>query len=198
MLEKPEMHSSWYDGIIKQIETLKETLDGHTYRRYKINMLQCLSNRIEHFSSECGQCQMFKQDITTLVQDVSNFAQIPNREGRKQYFRSMNSIVGHFQKQHKLVTEGYYIGIGMAIGTGIGVAIGTAMGNIGSGIPIGVGIGVAIGTALEVKAKKEDRILCPSQPREKSTSKRSLMVVGLLVGLLAAAILAFILLNRSS
>ena len=193
-----ETHSNWHDGVTKQIDLFKETLDKRNYRKYKIDMLQCLANRIEQFSSECGQCQMFKQDISTLVQDVSNLSQMPNKESRKHYFKSMNGVIGHLQRQHKLVAEGYYIGIGMAIGTGLGVAIGTATDNVGSGIPIGVACGMAIGAALDVKAKKEDRILCPRQARETTTSKRSLVIVGILVALLAAGILAFILFNRSS
>jgi len=197
-MDKLASDSVWLGDVTKQIDHLKETSDRHTYRRYKIDMLKCLSNRIEQYSSQCGQCQMFKQDITTLVQDASNLAQMPSKEGRKQYFKSMNNIIGHFQKQHKLVNEGYYIGIGIAIGTSIGVAIGAAMDNVGSGIPIGVGIGVAIGSVLEAKAKKEDRILCHSQERGKTASKRSFAIVGILIALLTAGILAFILLNRSS
>ena len=197
-MDNVETHSNWHDGITKQIGLLEETLDRHNYRRYKIDMLQCLANRIDQFSSECGQCQMFKEDVATLVQDASNISQMPTREGRKQYLKSMNSIVGHLQKQHKLVTEGYYIGLGVAIGSGIGVAIGVAMDSIGSGIPIGVGVGIAIGAALEAKAKKEDRIICPSQTKTATTSRRNLVFIGILVALLLAGVLAFILVNRFS
>lgn len=193
-----ETHSNWHDDITKQIIMLKETLGTLNYKRYKIDMLQCLTNRIDQFSSECGKCQIFKQDITTLAQDVSNVSQMPTREGRKKYFKSMNSIIGHLQRQHKLVAEGYYIEIGMIFGTSIGVAMGVATDNIGSGIPIGVGIGIAIGAALDAKARKEDRILCPSQTRATTTSRRSLVIISILVALLLVGILAFILFNRSS
>jgi hypothetical protein len=197
-MDKLETRSNWYEGITKQIDLLKETLDRHNYRKYKIDILQCLVNRVEQFSSGCGQCQIFEEDMTKLVQDVSYLSQMPSKEVSKQYFKSMNSIIGHLQRQHKLVTEGYYVGIGMAIGAGIGVAIGTAMGNVGSGIPIGVGIGMALGVALDTKAKKEDKILCPRQERITAPSSRSLILIGILVALVAAGILAMILFSRSS
>jgi len=196
-MDNLETHSNWHDGITKQIDLLKETLGIGKDKRYRIEMLQCLANRIEQFSSECGQCQMFKQDVVTLVQDVSNISQTPNREGRKQYFKSMNKAIGHLQRQHKLVTEGYYTGICMAIGSGIGVAIGAAMDSVASGIPIGVGIGVVFGAALDLKAQKEDRILCPRQNKVIATSRRNYVLVSILIALLLAGVLVFILLNRS-
>jgi hypothetical protein len=197
-MDNPESHSNWHGGITKQIGLLKETLGRRNYRKYKIGMLQCLANRIDQFFPECGQCQMFKQDVTTLVQDVSSLSQMPNSESRKQYFKSMNSVIGHFQRHHKLVPEGYYVGIWMAIGSGIGVAIGAATDNIGSGIPIGVGVGLAIGSALEAKAKKEDRILCLGQEKTTITSRRNALIIGILIALLLTGILAFVLFNRSN
>ncbi len=196
-MDNVESHSNWHNGITKQIDLLKEMSDRHNYRKYKIDMLQCLANRVDQFTYECGQCQMFKQDLTTLVQDVGSLSQMSNKESRKQYFKSINNIIAHFQKQHKLVTDGYYIGLGMIFGVSIGIAIGTAMDSIGSGIPIGIGVGVGIGSALEAKAKKEDRILCPSQAKAITTSRRSLVIVGIFVALLAVGILAFTLFNRS-
>jgi len=135
--------SNWYDGIAKQIDLIGEALNRRNYRKHKIETLRCLAHRIDQFSPECGQCQMFKQDISTMVQDVSSISRITTKESKKRYFGSIKSIIGHLQREHKLVTEGYYTGLGIAIGSGLGVAIGTAMDNVGSGIPIGVGVGLA-------------------------------------------------------
>ena len=67
-------NSNWLNGITKQIAILKETVDKRNNRKYKIDMLQCLANRVDQFSPECGQCQMFKEDLITLVQDASNLS----------------------------------------------------------------------------------------------------------------------------
>jgi hypothetical protein len=101
---------------------------------------------------------MFKQDITGLLQEIGYVVGMAmSREKRKSYFKRTNIIIKHLQKQHKLVREGYYMGIWTAIGTAIGVAIGA--GYVGVGIPIGVVIGLAIGSYLDRKAKKEGRVI---------------------------------------
>ena len=179
-----ESHGEWYKGIEKQIARLKDTLSEADYKKYKLNMLLCIARRLDQFSAGCGQCNLFQQDITSLVQDVGNLAQVGDKQKRKAHNRAINKIIGHLQKQHKLVTEGYYMGIWTAIGSGIGVAIGAATDNVGSGIPIGVGIGVAIGAGLDAKARKEGRVICP---REKTNSRfsRKVLVVAIGLGLLA-------------
>jgi len=189
-------HSDWYDGISKQITQLKNTLTEKDYKKFKLDFLLCVARRVADFSNECGQCNLLQQEIVTLTQDVDNLVQITSKERRKDYFRVINRITGHLQRHHKLITEGYYIGIMMALGSGIGVAIGVAMDNIGSGIPIGVGIGVAIGAALDAKAKKDGRILCLKVTT--GFSKTVIVLIGLGIVLLLGGILAFILLRNSN
>ena len=64
--------SNWYDGIAKQINQLKDTLSEKDYKKYKLRLLLCVAERIAEFSPECGQCQIFQQDISTLTQNVGN------------------------------------------------------------------------------------------------------------------------------
>jgi len=159
-------------------------------------MLLCVAQRVAEFSPVCSQCMAHQQDVATITRDLPNLIQINDKQGRKAYHKTLNSIIGHLQKQHKIVTEGYYMGIGIAIGSGFGVALGAATDNIGIGIPIGVGIGLAIGSTLDAKAKKEGRILCP---REATASPKTALVLGIMVGLLLlAAFLGFIFFRRFS
>jgi len=190
--------SDWYDDIAKQINQLKDTLSEKDYKKYKLRLLLCVAERIAEFSPECGQCQIFQQDISTLTQDVSNIIQVADRDKRKAHLKTINGIVGHLRKQHKLVTEGYYMGIGMSIGTGIGVALGAAMDSVGGGIPIGIGIGTAIGAALDAKAKKEGRAICPNEKATTSPQKTKIMIIIGLGLLVAAGLVAFILIRRSA
>ena len=106
----------------------------------------------------------------------------------------MDKITNHLQKQHKLVTDGYYMGIGVAIGSGIGVALGAVMDNVGGGIPIGVGVGLAIGAALDAKARKEGRILCPKETAAATT--KNFKILAIILGLLFLAGLAAFLFFR--
>ena len=90
---------------------------------------------------------------------MGNLIQIPNKENRKSYLKQIKSLVKHLQKEHKLVTEGQYMGIGLAIGVGIGAAVGAALDNPSIGTAIGVAIGIAIGRYLDTKAKKEGKVI---------------------------------------
>ena len=187
-------HNSWLDGITDRINQLKDTLSEKEYKKYQLRLLLCVAQRVAEFSPECGQCQIFQQDISTLAQDVGNLAQVDDKDKRKTHSRKIRDIVNHLTKQHKLVTEGYYMGIGIAIGAGIGVALGSGLDNVGIGIPIGTGIGIAIGTALDARAKKEGRIICPSEKTVAPATHNTklFLVIGIAV-LALAGLVAFIL-----
>ena len=191
-------HSDWYDGIDKQINQLKETIGENDYKKYKLNLLLCVAQRVDEFSHECGQCQILQQDISTLTQDVGNLIQVADKDKRKAHLKTIDVITGHLKKQHKLVTEGYYMGIGTAIGAGIGVALGAAMPNIGTGIPIGIGTGIAIGAALDAKAKKEGRVICPKEKTTASPHKTKVLIIVGLGLLVLAGLIAFMLFRRAA
>ncbi len=154
-----EVHSNWYNRIIKEINPHKDTLSKKDAKKYKLDLLLRVAKRVDDFSSYCGECQMFQQEITKLTQDLGYLLQMPNKEGRKSYSKAINNIVKHLKKEHKLVSEGQYMGIGLAIGIGIGTALGTALDNSGAGTAIGTGIGLAIGSYLDKKAKREGRVI---------------------------------------
>ena len=188
--------SDWYDDIAKRISEINNTLSQKDYKRYKLNLLLCVAQRVDEFSPVCTECHMFQQDIMSLTKDMSNLAQTADKERRKAYFKALNKVIGHLQRQHKLVTEGYHMMLFMALGSGLGVAIGAAMDNIGAGMAIGVGFGIFIGALLDAKAKKEGRILCP---RETTRSPKTALTLLVIVGLLAlGGILAFVLFSRST
>jgi len=188
--------SDWYDDIAKRIGELSNTLSQKDYKKYKLDLFLCVAQRVDEFSSVCTECRLFQQDIMSLARDMSNLVQTADKEGRKAYFKALNKVIGHLQRQHKLVTEGYYAALCMALGSGLGVAIGAAMDNIGAGMAIGIGFGIAIGALLDAKAKKEGRILCP---RETVRFSKTALVLLVIVGLLAlAGILAFVLFSRST
>ena len=183
--------SDWLNGIMRQVDLLRDTLSERDYKKFKLRLLICLAERVTQFYNECGQCQILQQDISVLIQDVGNLVQLADKERQKSYFKSINKVTNHLHKQHKLVNEGYYMGIGMAIGSGIGVALGAALEQISGGIPIGVGIGLAIGVALDAKAKKEGRILCPKEA--KAATSVNFKTIAIILGLLALAGLAALL-----
>ncbi|MFC2015285.1 hypothetical protein ACFLUP_04790 [Chloroflexota bacterium] len=185
--------SNWQDGITERINQLKETLNEKDYKKYKLNLLLCVAQRVSEFSPECGQCQIAQQDISTLAQDLGYLVQTADKDRRKTHLKAIDRIVSHLRKEHKLVTEGHYMGIGMVFGSSIGVALGAIGDNVGSGIPIGVGIGIAIGAALDAKAKKEGRVICPSDKTKTSTPKTRMLIKIGLGALVLGGLIAFLL-----
>ena len=153
-----EASSEWYNHIVEEINLHKVTLTKKEYKKYKLDLLLRIAQRVDGFSSICGECQLFQQEITRLTEDLRNLS-LMSKENRKSYFKTLGTVTKHLQKQHKLVTAGYYLGIGMAIGTGVGVALGAALGNPGIGPGVGVALGVSVGAYLDKKAKKEGRVI---------------------------------------
>ena len=154
-----EVHNAWYDKTSKEITLHQDNLNKKEAKKYKLDLLLRVAKRVADFSAECGHCQMFQPEITTLTQDLGNLIQMPDKAGRKRYLKKINKTVKHLQSEHKLITQGQNLGLWVAIGSGIGVALGAGMDNVGGGIPIGLAIGTAVGIALDAKAKREDRVI---------------------------------------
>jgi len=128
-------------------------------KKFQLDLLLRLTRRVAEFYDECGECQLFQQEITAYVNELGNMVHLADNVRRKKYGKRLKQMVRHLQGQHKLVPKGHYVGIWTSIGAGIGVALGAVMGNVGPGMPIGIGIGVAIGMMLDAKAKKEGRVI---------------------------------------
>ena len=111
-----EVHSDWYSRIVKEIGSYQDTLSKKEFKKYKLDLLLRIAGRVDSFSTICGECQLFQPEITSRVQGLGNLVQMPTKEERKSYFKMIGDITKHLQKQHKLVTKGQYIRIGLAIG----------------------------------------------------------------------------------
>lgn len=154
-----EAHSAWYNRVVRELSPYKDRLTKKDYKRYKIDLLVRLAGRVDAFSSYCGECQTFQGEITRLVQELILLIQMPNRQSRRSYIKAIGNMTRHFRKTHKLVPEGYYMGIGIAIGMAISTAIGTALDNLGIATGIGFALGLAIGSYLDKKAKQEGKVI---------------------------------------
>lgn len=154
-----ERKNRWHEETIKKLDPYKSSLSKKEQKRYQLDLLERVSRRVAEFNDECGECQLFQQEITAYVNELGNMVHLSDNTRRKQYARRLKQAVRHLQGQHKLVSKGHHVGLWVSIGTGIGVAIGAAMDNTGAGIPIGIAIGVTIGMMLDARAKREDRVI---------------------------------------
>ena len=154
-----ESHSDWYYKIEKELLLYQDTLNKKEQKKYKLDLLLRVAGRVDSFSTACGECQNFQGEIKGLVQILGELIQIPDKEKRKSYNRTINNIVKHLQKQHKLITKGQYLGMWIGIGVAIGAGLGAALENSGIGPGLGIALGVAIGSYMEKKAKDEGRVI---------------------------------------
>lgn len=153
-----EAGSVWYQRVESDIANLKLTLDKKQAAAFQLDLLLRIARRVDEFSSVCTECEGYKQQVTDLTHDAATLSQVPSKESLKLYRKSISDIAGHLKKEHKLVDQGMYMGVGIAIGAGLGAALAAAIQNYAfSGV--GVAIGVAIGAALDAKAKKEGKVL---------------------------------------
>jgi len=154
-----EFRNRWHKETAERISAYQSSLSKKEQKKFQLDLLLRVTRRVAEFYDECGECQLFQQEITAYVNELGNMVHLDDNIRRKQYAKRLKQTVRHLQSQHKLVSKGHYVGIWISIGTGIGVAIGAGMDSIGGGIPIGIGIGVAVGMMLDKKAKKEDRVI---------------------------------------
>ncbi|MFC1912374.1 hypothetical protein ACFLXG_04390 [Chloroflexota bacterium] len=157
-----EVQSKWYEDIAKIIGSYQVSLSQKEQKKYQLDLLLRLAGRADEFSSGCGQCQVFQQEITEFARGLGNLLQMLKQvidKERKRYKDMLNTITRHLQKQHKLVTKGHYMGICMAIGSVVGVVLSAGLDKTVFGMPVSIAVGVAIGSVLDARAKKEGRVI---------------------------------------
>jgi hypothetical protein len=148
----------WYQGIESQINSYRQLVSKKDFKKYQLDLLLRVAKRLASFSRDCEECRKYLEDISRLSAEAGSPPLI-SKEQKKEYNHSLNTIVQHLKKKHKLVFEGETSGYWIAIGVALGIALGPAFNNLSWGIPIGLAIGVAIGSGFEYKAKKEGRVL---------------------------------------
>ncbi len=159
-----DYHARWYENTEKAIGSYQASLTPKEVKKYKLDLLLRIARRVADFSEECGPCQVFQPDITQLGQELGTLSR-RSKDARRAYARKIKLIVRHLKSRHKLVTEGHYRNLGMAIGTGVGAAFGGALSaagvgtGLGAGAGIGAGLGMTLGAGLDAKAKKDGRVI---------------------------------------
>lgn len=150
--------SDWYNEVITRIENAENTLTESEAKRYRTDFLKRLVQRVESFSSDCGECKNLQSTLSELSEKLANHSNLSDDE-KKTYQRTVSDVTWHLQRQHRLFVEGQNMVIYMPIGVGFGVALGLVLGNIAIGIPIGAGLGMTLGIILDTKARKNGKVI---------------------------------------
>jgi hypothetical protein len=187
--------SDWYSGIVQKVNGLKNSLalqDSGWSRFLSFSSTERLDpflsaiGRIDQFSPGCTQCQIFRDDISTLMRNAPSIAPNSDKELQRSFLNDVDKIVnkmrGHFQKEHKLVSGGYYKSLFGGLGWVIGMVCDYLFRDYFVWwVFVGIGAGLAIGAVLDAKAKRENRILFKQPPTRLSKTTVILIFVGIVV-----------------
>lgn len=150
------MDNGLTEKLLKDIEELKANVDSKTAKMLDLDLFHRIIKRLGSFSVECEECSQSLNELENYIMQLkAKQGQFENNDFRQNKIK-LNTIVVHLQKNHKLVTEGQYVGIYMSLGMSIGLVFGlTVFDNIALGLPLGMCIGIAIGSGMDADAKKK-------------------------------------------
>lgn len=187
--------SDWYNGVVKTINSLKDSLCpmDSIWSKFvsntstaRLDPLLSATQRIDQFSPECTQCQIFRNDIDTLMKYAPDAVQQGDKKLVRSFLNGIDRILGkmtgHFQKEHRLVSKNHYKELFGVLGLFIVMTCQYAFSYIVHSFfyswylwYIGAGVGVAVGYFFDARAKREDRILYNQVPSW--YSKRALIFI---------------------
>lgn len=137
--------SDYFKKLIIETSEKSETRIYHKF----VAILSDLENK--ELTDE--QLQSLEKELDNLTLDVTS-------ENRKKHFKQkLNLFEKYLKENFSLISEGYYTGIGMSLGLCFGVAFGAAFKDVSFGLIFGMLLGLAIGASLDLKAKKEGKVL---------------------------------------
>lgn len=97
--------NKWYEGIEKEIGSLKEKVPKEESKLYELGLLLRVAKRVDSFSSDCEYCQGHHDDISNLVANLGNLPM--TNEGVALYGKTFRSILKHLEKNHRLRGTGF-------------------------------------------------------------------------------------------
>lgn len=150
------MENNLPEKLLKEIEELKTSTDIQIAKKLDLDLFERILKRLGAFSSECEECSQMLNELEEHINQLKARQGQLDKNDFNQNRSKLNSIISHLQKHHKLITEGYYVGIYMSLGMSIGLVLGlTVFDNIALGMPIGMCIGLAIGSGMDADARKK-------------------------------------------
>lgn len=145
--------AKWITESAERIQKIVQSMDKRKVKKYKVNILSRIVLRLHEFSLEgCKDCENLKDNINDLIL----FLEQPDDMKNRQYKSTLRLVMKHLMNKHSLVMEGTYLGQWVAIG----LIFGAAFVSFNSmAISLGLLFGVIVGSRLDLKAKKEGKVI---------------------------------------
>ncbi len=152
-----------FDEVLElDVARLKDKLNIKQAGSIRLNLLERIVKRLNSFSGTCDACRESTGNLKAFTDKMNTSWESFNKTDFKNYHITLKYCISHMEKNHKLVTEGYYASLYMAIFMPIGIAIGIAFNaswGIAVGITAGMCIGLAVGSGMDADAKKKGLII---------------------------------------
>lgn len=148
------MHKSDYniDKMVDEINKLKSTLHPEHIKKYKINSLSEIVQKLDKYAGECEECSKL---ITSFRVDVLSHLKSLDINNQSKYEKNLKEILSHLRGKHFVVTEGFFISIYVPVGIGVGFLIGSFLNNLVVGFAVGILGGLLAGAIIELVAKNK-------------------------------------------
>ena len=151
---------NYHERLTDNLKWLTEQADQKTAKYLNLKQLERILLRFEELSGECEDCNKLEKELLELTDRMKASALPPDKSLTREYQSKVQEIINHLYKAHKLLQEGYYLGMFMGLGLCMGVSFGLVFGdNISIGMPIGLCLGLAIGAGLDENARKKGQVI---------------------------------------
>jgi tetrahydromethanopterin S-methyltransferase subunit B len=148
------------DDVKSMLQALKSTADEETAKKLQWEKCDRIIEKLSSFSSDCEACNEHLTDLEKHIIHLNSKSVSLAEDDIIQLNQKSENISSHLQKEHKMVTSGYYLSIYMTTGMSFGVVLGLILfDNIALWLPIGFGIGIAMGAAMDADAQKKGMVL---------------------------------------
>lgn len=143
---------------ITEATTFFETLLNETENKNQIKIYSEFIAILVNLKSR----DLSEEDLLSIENEIKNMGLNAIPEKKRQFFsKKLNAFKAYLKEKFALVSEGYYMSIGMALGMCFGVAIGASFGALGisMGVSLGMIVGLTIGRTKDQEAEKQNRVL---------------------------------------
>ncbi|OEF97168.1 hypothetical protein [Desulfuribacillus alkaliarsenatis] len=144
------------ERILTDLDEIKKRVGEKQAKALDIEQLERVIKRLASFADVCKECETHLGDLKLEIEQLTQRQEQFEKLMFKELLHKKNGAIAHLQKEHKLVTENYYMSIYMSIGMSFGLIFGMLLlDNLALGLPIGLSIGLAIGVGMDADAKKK-------------------------------------------
>jgi len=153
------MEDNLYEKSVLLLKALENKVEPDAVKKLMIDETMRVLKRLDQFKSDCETCMMHLEGYVSELERLNESDSLDTLDF-KLFNKRRQQVIIHLTKQHKLVSDHYYLSITLPMGLMLGFGFGMLLfENIAVGLPLGLAVGIGIGLSLDGKAKNNDRII---------------------------------------